>query len=173
MTSRPDPLETRALSQNPEAVRSRVRRAANPEKSNNYHLDYQRRRKAEDADYLERRRAAGRRSARNRRERVRMFLLAAKDSPCDSCGMRLPPEIMDFDHIFGPKFFNIAQCTRQAYRSIVDIAAEIRKCRVVCPNCHRLRHHEERLAALEGQHYWTDYKVAEEWPHAVSVEGLA
>jgi len=68
---------------------------------------------------------------------------------------------LDRNHLYGPKTFNIAHCARQTYRSYGQIEAEVRKCRVLCPNCHRLRHHEERKANAAGVFYWTDYRVSE------------
>jgi predicted HNH restriction endonuclease len=133
-----------------------------------YHADYNRKRKAENPEYLEKKRASARRSAKKRRVRIKELLVAARNVPCGECGVKLPPEIMDFDHIFGEKSFVIAHCARQTYRSFQTIADEIRKCRVVCPNCHRMRHYGERVAAREGGYYWTDDQVSEVLPRMVA-----
>lgn len=68
---------------------------------------------------------------------------AARDTPCVDCGVRLPPSVMEFDHIRGEKLFTIGGIASKR-KSEADIRAEIAKCDVRCPNCHKLRHHWER-----------------------------
>lgn len=160
------------LSMTPNAIRSRARRKADPVGSNLYHLEYNLRRKAENPDYLEKRRASGRRAAKSRRSRIKSLLVLARDVPCGVCGVCLPSEVMDFDHIFEDKAFNIAHWGRATYRSLEDVLSEVRKCRVVCPNCHRMRHYNERKAADEGRYYWTDGQVADELPRGVDTNNL-
>lgn len=160
------------LSMTPNAIRSRERRKTDPVGTNLYHLEYNKRRKAENPEYLEKRRASGRKAAKNRRIRIKNLLVTARDVPCDSCGVCFPPEVMDFDHIFENKEFNIAHWSRSTYRSLEDVLSEVRKFRVVCPNCHRMRHYEERKAAAEGRYYCTDDQVAYELPHCVDTDKL-
>lgn len=66
----------------------------------------------------------------------RAILTAAKDKPCQDCGVKYPPCVMDFDHRPGEvKLFLVSRrwCGKQ------KVADEIAKCDVVCANCHRLR----------------------------------
>jgi hypothetical protein len=72
----------------------------------------------------------------------------AKDRPCLDCGIRLPPEVMDFDHVRGEKLITISQWNVQrkpeGFKTKFDaLRAEIEKCDVVCPTCHALRHYKE------------------------------
>jgi hypothetical protein len=167
--SRTDPYQQRgriAVPKNPlstkaESERSRKRRDVDRAAANTYHREYNEARKASHPEYLELRRASARRSAKNRRERIKRFVRKTKSRPSWECGVRLPPEVMDLDHLYGPKKFDIAHCTRKTYRSYVEIEQEVRKCRVVCPNCHRMRHHGERTAECAGGYFWTDGLVSE------------
>lgn len=69
------------------------------------------------------------------------MLDAARDAPCVDCGVQLPPSCMDLDHVRGIKSFVLTVTSAKDY-SHANIAAEIAKCDVRCPNCHRLRHHK-------------------------------
>lgn len=64
------------------------------------------------------------------------WLLTFKNVPCHDCGKRYPPVVMDFDHVpeRGPKLNSIG-----SIRSKEKALAEIAKCDVVCPTCHRIR----------------------------------
>lgn len=63
------------------------------------------------------------------------FRRAEKDRPCADCGGRFPPECMDFDHVRGKKAFDIGKSNF----TLARLASEIKKCEVVCANCHRIR----------------------------------
>lgn len=78
-----------------------------------------------------------------RRERVKAMLLEARSGPCVDCGVELPPECMEMDHVRGGKRFELT--VRSAKNFGLDtIRAEIEKCDIRCPNCHRLRHYFEQ-----------------------------
>ena len=66
-----------------------------------------------------------------------------KDVPCKDCGGRFPSECMDFDHVRGPKLFNVGTCSRNGV-SETRLDAEIAKCEIVCANCHRIRTKKRR-----------------------------
>jgi hypothetical protein len=71
--------------------------------------------------------------------KVRALIVAAKDVPCADCGGRWHPLVMEFDHLPGTeKLTDIghARARKWGWRTI---QAEIAKCEVVCPTCHRLR----------------------------------
>ncbi len=60
---------------------------------------------------------------------------------CVDCGYNDHPAALEFDHVTGPKLFNIGSGGR---RTKADILEEIKKCEVVCANCHRVRTNERR-----------------------------
>lgn len=109
---------------------------------------YEKKRLANDPEYRERKRQQTRDSQRKRRQKHREIWYAALDTPCVDCGIQLPSQVMEFDHVRGDKLFNICQSYngKGGYVSYEALHAEIAKCDVRCPNCHRLRHHHERQA---------------------------
>ena len=66
------------------------------------------------------------------------FVLMLKADPCADCGKRFPAPCMDFDHVRGKKYFSISKATRSA-RGMATLIREMRKCDLVCANCHRVR----------------------------------
>ncbi len=84
---------------------------------------------------VERRLAVGRVRQRERRAKLH----ALKAGPCVDCGQTFHPAAMDFDHVRGPKLFQIVSSTVNR----ADLAAELAKCDLRCANCHRIRHHGE------------------------------
>jgi len=73
------------------------------------------------------------------KRKVREYIDTFKDVPCADCGKNFHRYAMDFDHVRGEKMFNISEicCTRMVSREKLN--EEIRKCDVVCANCHRVR----------------------------------
>lgn len=62
---------------------------------------------------------------------------------CKVCGFN-HPAVLDFDHRDPTqKFMEVGTMVSEGY-SIDMIEAEIAKCDVLCSNCHRIRHYEER-----------------------------
>lgn len=75
-----------------------------------------------------------RRDLIRQRERRDEYVNRRKDAPCMDCGIKYPPNCMDFDHVRGKKYKNVSQI------NTVKLArAEIKKCDLVCANCHRTR----------------------------------
>lgn len=70
--------------------------------------------------------------------RLRSLLLVnrLKHKPCADCQGWFEPVQMDFDHIKNNKKFDIS---RPSERSTKIMLEEIKKCELVCANCHRLR----------------------------------
>ena len=60
---------------------------------------------------------------------------SAKNGPCMDCKIKYPYYVMDFDHREN-KLFNISSCYALDLKKIEE---EIKKCDVVCANCHRIR----------------------------------
>lgn len=60
-----------------------------------------------------------------------------KSVPCDRCGIKFPPHVMDFDHRNPSE--KLGDVSRSYGRNPVWQQAEIQKCDVVCACCHRLR----------------------------------
>jgi hypothetical protein len=71
--------------------------------------------------------------------KVRDLILAAKDKPCTDCGGRWHPLVMEFDHLPGTqKRANLGDGKARKF-GWLTLQAEIAKCEVVCPTCHRIR----------------------------------
>ena len=69
------------------------------------------------------------------------FLALLKDVPCLDCNNRYPHYVMEFDHVRGQKQFTISQHPRDSHKTLL---AEVKKCDIVCANCHRIRTHNRR-----------------------------
>ena len=77
--------------------------------------------------------------------RLRSLILASKDKPCADCGGRWPPLIMELDHREGEvKQFNVGDWLGLRCVGEAGLRAEIAKCDVVCPTCHRIRTFKRR-----------------------------
>lgn len=59
-------------------------------------------------------------------------------TPCADCKRFFPYMCMDFDHVRGNKYRNVAQL-QGGWASIKRLQEEIAKCEVVCACCHRVR----------------------------------
>ena len=74
--------------------------------------------------------------ARRRAQKAKIDLIKAV--PCLDCGSEFPPEVMEFDHVRGKKSFTISQMYA-FYKPWKVVQEELRKCDLVCANCHRIR----------------------------------
>lgn len=82
-----------------------------------------------------------------RKKEIQAFIRDQKNKPCYDCKKNYPYYVMDFDHL-KDKEFNIANAI--AHRiSKTKILREIRKCEVVCANCHRARTHARFTSSME------------------------
>lgn len=71
------------------------------------------------------------------------FLEEIKKQPCFDCKVSYPPWVMDFDH--RNSLEKVANVSKLAFRTIATfdiITREIKKCDLVCSNCHRQRTYE-------------------------------
>ena len=75
--------------------------------------------------------------AKERDKNLFKLINSYKDKPCTDCKQKYPPYVMDFDHL-GDKEFGICEMRRRRM-SFEKIILEIKKCEVVCANCHRIR----------------------------------
>jgi hypothetical protein len=83
----------------------------------------------------------------NLKTKVKKYLEEYKRSKvCTDCGIsgNKFPEILDFDHI-GEKKFQIGSW-RKSVLSVEKIQIEMKKCEIVCANCHRIRTVKRRRA---------------------------
>ena len=99
------------------------------------------------ARYFQENKKALRISQNAKRNLIRRRTQEIKEStPCADCGEQFPHYVMDFDHLPGMgKAFNIG--TPSNAPSMSALEAEIRKCDVVCANCHR---HRTFMRLVEG-----------------------
>jgi hypothetical protein len=68
---------------------------------------------------------------------------------------RFPYWVMDFDHRPGVrKRGNISAMARDPRYTIEDIIAEIKKCDVVCANCHRTRTHTRLELEISKENWY-------------------
>jgi hypothetical protein len=64
----------------------------------------------------------------------------AKGAPCSACGKKFPPVAMDFHHrVQAPENKGISNLANRGF-GWPRIEKEIRKCILLCANCHRLKH---------------------------------
>lgn len=77
-------------------------------------------------------------NTRNRVLEIREIVKKAKDKPCADCGIKYPYYVMDLDHVRGVKKYALSVATSK-HRALDSVHDEIKKCEVVCANCHRER----------------------------------
>ena len=89
-----------------------------------------------------------------RQEATLVLLRDVRRRPCADCGEPFEPHQMDFDHR-DPELKSFQLTTGRAMlKSRADLLNEIRKCDVVCANCHRMRtraRHTQRDKTLSGR----------------------
>ena len=75
-----------------------------------------------------------------RRKELIDFVNSFKQGPCIDCGVKYPHYVMDFDHRDRKtKLDNINKMINHHSYSKEKILNEIKKCDLVCANCHRMR----------------------------------
>lgn len=74
-----------------------------------------------------------------KKNEAKTFVRKQKESePCSDCHIYYPYYVMDFDHVRGRKRWDVSEMTSKG-KSLGAIEKEIRKCDLVCANCHRIR----------------------------------
>lgn len=98
------------------------------------------------AYYAERGRAARLARRRAARAAARAWMASLKDGvPCADCGETFPVYVMHWDHL--PGFEKVDEVSSMVgHRTRAAILEELKKCELVCANCHVLRtiSHERR-----------------------------
>ena len=80
---------------------------------------------------------------KKRRETARQYVWDYLSThPCVECG-ESDPRVLEFDHIRGRKYKSVSVLADGNY-SLDKVKAEIRKCQVLCSNCHRKKTYKER-----------------------------
>ncbi len=86
------------------------------------------------------------RQYKQRARRIRIeYIKKLKEVPCKDCGIQYPSYVMDFDHFEKTskiETINRLAGTRTGWRRLKQ---EIKKCEVVCSNCHRIRTFKDLL----------------------------
>jgi len=82
------------------------------------------------------------RRARECTLRLQERLDSTKNAPCSRCRETFPPVAMDYDHIDPTTKSNNITTLVQRRRKWAVIEEELKKCRLLCANCHRLETHE-------------------------------
>lgn len=88
-----------------------------------------------------------RRSAWESRKQNRDFLVELKTNGCcNKCGFK-HPAVLDFHHLNpSDKEMNISDAIRRHGWGRKRLLKELEKCILLCANCHRILHHEEKYA---------------------------
>lgn len=77
------------------------------------------------------------------KQRNKQYILDYKlQHPCLDCG-ETNPIVLEFDHISDNKVDSVVQLALKPC-SLNTLIKEIKKCEVVCANCHRIRTHNRR-----------------------------
>ncbi len=74
---------------------------------------------------------------KERRDENVLFIRSLKDVPCADCGDEFHFAAMDFDHL--PQYDKKPNLSQLRTYSRKQILEEVKKCEVVCSNCHRGR----------------------------------
>lgn len=116
---------TMPLSSNPGAIRMRRWRKKNPDKARKALYTWREK-------HMSKHLAICKKYTDSRRRIIR----EAKNKPCMDCNISYPFYVMDLDHVRGIKKTNVALMCGSNIEVLIN---EIKKCEVVCANCHRVR----------------------------------
>lgn len=72
--------------------------------------------------------------------KIKEFTDDLKDRPCERCGKKFPPCVMEFHHFKDDGNNRLISDIRNKKR----VLEEIKKCRLFCANCHRIVEHFEK-----------------------------
>lgn len=119
------------------------------EKRNHYMTDYHHRRKGSPC-YDAGRRMSAHRTRRKHDELPHVQpIVELRKRPCADCGITLPWQVMELDHVRGTKTFTLAIAHAKTHTA-AEILTELEKVEPRCPTCHQVRHHYAQLASIEA-----------------------
>jgi hypothetical protein len=74
---------------------------------------------------------------------VDRYIQRRKRNRCTDCKRRYPYYVMTFDHVpgRGTKLFGLSKVRNHTMQEVID---ELKKCDLVCANCHAKRTHRRR-----------------------------
>ncbi|MEK7603272.1 MAG: hypothetical protein AAB459_03445 [Patescibacteria group bacterium] len=79
------------------------------------------------------------------KEKLRAYIRKEKNRPCLDCNAQYPYYVMQFDHIRDKKY-HIS--TLVSSNNLKKLQEELKKCEVVCANCHAERTYQRGVAQL-------------------------
>ena len=85
------------------------------------------------------------RTEKRREEANRALRRIKEESGCIDCNVKYPYYKLDFDHVRGEKKDNLSRMVR--WYSYDEVLEEVKKCDIVCSNCHRERTHIRSLGS--------------------------
>ena len=88
-------------------------------------------------------------NARRRRELKAEVDALKAETPCTDCGYNWRPWQMHFDHVRGKKLGHVSRMVSGGCRRQVE--EEIKKCELVCANCHADRTHRRKQQGAVDQ----------------------
>lgn len=100
------------------------------------------------ADYGKNRAVYLSKAKRSNRRRRDWFIEIKSSLSCSACG-ESHIATLDFHHVAGGKDFNLSSKIARGF-SKATILAEMAKCIVLCANCHRKLHYNQRIAPAVG-----------------------
>src|SRR3990167_1819765 len=106
----------------------------------------QKQKKAQHASYLRNKEKVYNRTKQTR-AKWREIVAKLKNKPCMDCEIQYPYYVMHFDHRPGEIKINTVSVLLQL-RGLPMALAEIKKCDLVCGNCHAMRTWKRRQAFL-------------------------
>ena len=80
---------------------------------------------------------SNKRSERRREEMIKFISKIKEESGCVDCKVKHRPRVLEFDHVRGKKIDNISKMIK--WYTWDEVMEEIKKCDIVCANCHRYR----------------------------------
>lgn len=104
--------------------------------------DLKMQREAQHASYVRLNQATVAQRSKIARDRRREWFDDLKEGiPCVDCGGTFPPCVMDYHHIDeGQKVESLGRALSNWSKA--RLLEEIKKCELVCSNCHRIRHNK-------------------------------
>ena len=90
------------------------------------------------------------RSSGKKAQELNRWMIEIKSNPCVDCNNSFPVCCMDFDHREGTtKEYNVGSMFAHHYsRELIE--KELKKCDLVCSNCHRIRTQKRRTGSGTG-----------------------